>query len=88
MLNVENRFMLRDLYRQGVSISELARRTGHDRKTIRNITRLLFSRNPLPRSGGRGLCVLSNELSQGVFHDELLPGGDLVAHQHVERLII
>jgi transposase len=37
MLNVENRFMIRDLYRQGVSISEIARRTGHDRKTIRHI---------------------------------------------------
>jgi transposase len=37
MLNVENGFMIKDLYRQGVSISEIARRTGHDRKTIRHI---------------------------------------------------
>jgi transposase len=35
MLNVEQRFMIKDLYRQGVSISEIARQTGHDRKTIR-----------------------------------------------------
>jgi transposase len=37
MLNVEERFMIRDLYRKGVSISEIARQTGHDRKTIRKV---------------------------------------------------
>jgi transposase len=37
MLNVESRFMITDLYRKGVTISEIARRTGHDRKTIRAI---------------------------------------------------
>jgi transposase len=37
MLNVEERFMIKDLYRQGVMISEIARRTGHDRKTIRSV---------------------------------------------------
>lgn len=35
MVNVERRFMIRELYRKGVTISEIARRTGHDRKTIR-----------------------------------------------------
>jgi transposase len=35
MLNVERRYMIRELYRKGVTISEIARRTGHDRKTIR-----------------------------------------------------
>ena len=29
--------MIRELYRKGVSISEIARRTGRDRKTIRHI---------------------------------------------------
>lgn len=37
MLAVEDRFMIKDLYRKGVSISEIARRTGHDRKTVRKI---------------------------------------------------
>lgn len=37
MLALEERFMLRELYRKGVSISEIARRTGRDRKTIRQI---------------------------------------------------
>jgi len=29
--------MIKDLYRKGVSISEIARRTGHDRKTVRKL---------------------------------------------------
>ncbi len=37
MLRVENRFMIKDLYRKGVNITEIARQTGHDRKTIRAI---------------------------------------------------
>lgn len=47
MLNVESRFMIKDLYRNGVTISEIARRTGHDRKTIRMI--VLGPVNPLPQ---------------------------------------
>jgi transposase len=35
MLNVEEWFMIRDLARQGLSISEIARRVGCDRKTAR-----------------------------------------------------
>jgi transposase len=35
MLEVEDRFMIKDQYRKGISISELARQTGHDRKTVR-----------------------------------------------------
>ena len=37
MLKVEDRFVIRELHRTGVAISEIARRTGHDRKTIRAI---------------------------------------------------
>jgi len=37
MLRVENRFMIKDLYRRGMTISDIARETGHDRKTIRAI---------------------------------------------------
>ena len=45
MLTVEDRFVIKDLFRKGVSISEIARRTGHDRKTIRQVvtTPLLVS---------------------------------------------
>lgn len=31
--------MIRSLYREGLSISEIARRTGHDRKTVRKTVR-------------------------------------------------
>jgi len=39
MLKVEERVMIRDQYRRGVTISDLARETGHDRKTIRSVVR-------------------------------------------------
>jgi transposase len=35
VLEVEERFMIKDLHRQGISISDIARQTGHDRKTVR-----------------------------------------------------
>jgi len=37
MLRGEEMLDIRKAYREGVSISELARRTGHDRKTIRKV---------------------------------------------------
>lgn len=37
MLRVEDRYVIQDLYRKGVSISEIARLTGHDRKTVRAV---------------------------------------------------
>src|SRR6266480_1427537 len=37
MLALEERFIIIELYRKGVSISEIARRTGRDRKTIRQV---------------------------------------------------
>lgn len=37
MVNLEERFMIRDMYRKGMSISEIARQTGRDRKTIRKV---------------------------------------------------
>jgi transposase len=35
MLKVEDRFMIKDLHRRGMTISDIARTTGHDRKTVR-----------------------------------------------------
>jgi transposase len=37
MLALEERFMIREMYRKGVSISEIAPQTGRDRKTIPQI---------------------------------------------------
>jgi transposase len=47
MLKVEERFMIKDLHRRGMTISDIARITGHDRKTIRSI--LNSPVNPLPQ---------------------------------------
>jgi transposase len=33
MLKVEERFKIKDLHRRGLTISDIARITGHDRKT-------------------------------------------------------
>ncbi len=51
MLTVEDRFVIKDVYRAGVSISEIARRTGHDRKTIRHMVAapLVEERHPRAR---------------------------------------
>lgn len=35
MLRVEDRFMIKEQHRQGMSISDIARQTGHDRRTVR-----------------------------------------------------
>ena len=47
MLKVEGRLMIRELSRKGMSISDIARETGHDRKTIRRV--LEGPSNPSPR---------------------------------------
>ncbi len=39
MVNLEERFMIRDMHRKGLSISQIARQTGRDRKTIRKVIR-------------------------------------------------
>lgn len=53
MLQVEERFMLREMHRQGVSISEIARRTGYDRKTIRNAVTRPLTLSPVVRKPRR-----------------------------------
>lgn len=50
MLDVEDRFMIKDLFRKGVSISDIARRTGRDRKTVRKIASGPLLPEPTPRS--------------------------------------
>jgi transposase len=37
MLKVEDRFMIKDMHRRGTAISDIARITGRDRKTVRGI---------------------------------------------------
>ena len=48
MLDMEEQFMIRHLLNEGLSISEISRRTGHDRKTIRKYK---FEKLPLNSKG-------------------------------------
>lgn len=50
MLRVEERYVIQELYRKGVSISEIARLTGHDRKTVRGVIQApLLPVRPAPK---------------------------------------
>lgn len=77
MLTVEERFMIKDLYRQGVSISEIARRTGHDRKTIRTtlqtpLTTKPAARKPKTRKIDAYIPYLEKRMAAGVFNGQKL----------------
>jgi transposase len=73
MLRVESRFMIKDLYRRGVTISDIARTTGHDRKTIRAILRGAVDPSPRkrkPRASKLGPFVpyLEKRIKEGVLN--------------------
>jgi transposase len=77
MINVEQRFMIKDLYRQGVSISEIARQTGHDRKTIRvaiqePLTAATKSRQAKECKLDAYRAYLEERIEAGVFNAEKL----------------
>ncbi len=73
MLHGEERFVIHDLYRKGVSISEIARRTGHDRKTVRAILHqtLLAASKPAPlrpRKIDPYISYLEQRIGDGVLN--------------------
>jgi transposase len=79
MVKGEEWFMIKDMYRQGLSIAEISRRTGRDRKTVRKVIR--STGPPLGRKGWsrpskldpfKGYLV--TRMSQGVFNAEKLMG--------------
>lgn len=77
MLKAETRFMIRDLYRQGVTISDIARATGHDRKTIRAALQGPVSPPPQRRKGRAHkldpfVRYLEERLAEGVFNSKKL----------------
>jgi transposase len=77
MLNVETRFMIRDLYRRGVTFSEIARRTGHSRRTVRAIVNGSASPPPQKRKGrGKKLDLfvpyLEKRMAEGVYNSRKL----------------
>jgi transposase len=73
MLRVEQRFMIKDLYRRGVTISEIARATGHDRKTVRAALNAPISATPQARQA-RGSKLdtfrpyLEKRMAEGVLN--------------------
>jgi transposase len=91
MVELEERFLMRELYRTGVSISEIARRTGRDRKTIRQIVTAPLQpmakapRKPKPCKIDPYVSYLEQRIEQGVFNARKLyteivnrgyPGGE------------
>lgn len=72
MLCVEERFMIKEWYRQGLSVSEIARRSGHDRKTVRKVIRGPLEvkiRRPLrPRKIDPYVTYLESRLAAGVYN--------------------
>ena len=77
MLKVETRFMIKDLYRQGVTISDIARTTGHDRKTIRAVLKGPVSPPPQKRKGRAKkldpfVLYLEKRMAEGVFNSKKL----------------
>ena len=73
MLKVENRFMIKDLYRKGVTISEIARIAGHSRRTIRAIVDGPVSPLPQKRKARAKkldpfVPYLKKRMEQGVFN--------------------
>ena len=77
MLKVETRFMIKDLYRQGVTISDIARTTGHDRKTIRAVLQGPVSPPPQKRKGRAKkldpfVPYLEKRMAEGVFNSKKL----------------
>ena len=74
MLGVETRFMIKDMYRKGISISEIARQTGHDRKTVRKVINgdLIPNRRKPPQPRVRKIDpytdYLQRRMAEGVYN--------------------
>src|SRR5258708_7217931 len=81
MVNLEDRFMIRDMHRKGMSISAIARQTGRDRKTIRKIIQTGLSGSgdrPARRRRQKGVKLapfegyLKQRIAEGVLNTRKL----------------
>jgi transposase len=78
MLALEERFMIRELYHKGVSISEIARRTGRDRKTIRHIATAPDLSPPKPQRQAKPCKIdayapyLERRIAEGVLNARIM----------------
>lgn len=73
MLTVEEQFMMKDMHRRGVSISEIARRTGRDRKTVRKAVSTELGGGAKPRRTKRKKLsayagYLEQRVGEGVYN--------------------
>lgn len=73
MISAEGRYMIKQLGRDGVSVSELARQTGHDRKTVRRVLDEPVVPAPAARQGmryrlGPYVAYLEQRISAGVLN--------------------
>jgi transposase len=69
--------MIQELFGSGVSISEIARRTGHDRKTVRSVVNgplmpAVKARPPRARKIDPFVTYLEKRIEQGVLNAEKL----------------
>src|SRR5260370_11659058 len=100
MLYIEARLMIKDMYRKGVSISEIARRTGRDRKTIRQIVTAPglavepAPRKPKPCKIDPYIPYLEQRMEEGVLNARKLygelvgmgyPGGETQVRGFVQK---
>ncbi|MCB0085799.1 MAG: IS21 family transposase [Caldilineaceae bacterium] len=79
MVEVEERYMIRELHRHGVSISEIARQTGRDRKTVRKaVGEPLLSPARKRQRKGRKIdpytAYLDKRIAEGVHNARKLYG--------------
>ena len=77
MLKPEERFVIKEYHRQGLSISEIARRTGRDRKTVRRVLKEpVVPEKKTARKRKRKLDpyipYLEQRISQGVLNAQKL----------------
>jgi transposase len=78
MLALEERFMIREMYRKGVPISEIARQTGRDRKTIRQIATAPELSPPKPQRLAKACKIdpyagyLERRMAEGVLNASLM----------------
>jgi len=73
MLKVEGRFMIHDMHRRGMTISEIARVTGHDRKIVRAILKGPISpppqkRKPKVKKLDPFVAYLERRIEEGVLN--------------------
>ncbi len=73
MLQVGERFRIRDLHRKGFSISAIARQTGRDRKTVRNVINQPLRptsklRRPRPCKIDPYIAYLEKRVNEGEFN--------------------